>query len=281
MGKVAIVTDSTACIPDETIKKYGITELPMNLHWGNDLLLDGVDIQPEEFYQRLSKASVMPSTSQPAPIVFEKAFRSLLDQGYDVLSVVLSSKLSGTMASAIQAKNEIGSDRIALVDSLTTAMALGYLVLEVAEAIEKGATLAEAAQLAESAKDRTGVILTVDTLEFLHRGGRIGGAQHLLGTALNLKPILEIKDGRVESVEKIRTRSKAQARMLEIAAQRLAGKPVRVSILHANCEEDARNIQVQTAAKMNIVESSISPISPVLGTHVGPGTTGITYLLAA
>ncbi len=281
MGKVAIVTDSTACIPDEAKNKYGITVLPMNLHWGTDLLLDGVDIQPAEFYQRLAKSSVMPSTSQPAPIVFEKTFRNLLDQGYDVLSIVLSSKLSGTMASAIQAKNEIGSDRISLVDSQTIAMALGYMVLDAAKASEKGASLAEVTQQAEAAKNRAGVILTVDTLEYLHRGGRIGGAQHLLGTALNLKPILEVKDGRVESVEKVRTRSKAQARMMEIATQRFAGKPVSISILHANCEEDARSILAQAAAKMNLVESSISPISPVLGTHVGPGTTGITYLLAA
>ena len=281
MRKVAIVTDSTACIPAEAKNKYGITVLPMNLHWGNDLLLDGVDIQPAEFYQRLAKSSVLPSTSQPAPIIFEKAFRGLLDQGYDVLSIVLSSKLSGTMASAIAAKNEIGGDRIALVDSQTIAMALGYMVLEAAKICEDGASLAEAAHLAEQAISRAGVMLTVDTLEFLHRGGRIGGAQHLLGTALNLKPILEVRDGRVESVEKVRTRSKAQARMMEIASQRFAGKPVRISILHANCEEDARNILAQAAGKINMIEGSISPISPVLGTHVGPGTTGITYLLAA
>ncbi len=281
MAKVAIVTDSTACIPAERIKQYNITVLPLILHWGTETLLDGVDIQPAAFYERLAKATVMPSTSQAAPAVFEKAFRSLLDQGYDVLAPLLSGKLSGTMASAMQAKNEIGSDRIVLVDTLTTAMAMGFIVLEAARAIEQGASLAETAQVAERATSRSGVLLTVDTLEFLHRGGRIGGAQHLLGTALNLKPILEIADGRVESVEKIRTRSKAQARMLEIAARRIGDKPVRLAVLNANCEGDAQNIIENAKTKLNVLESYITPVSPVLGTHVGPGTTGITYLTAA
>ncbi len=279
MGKVAIVTDSTACMPSELVNQHQMTIIPMILNWGTETLLDGIDIQPDAFYQRLEKATVMPSTSQPAPIVFEKAFRKLLDQGYDVLALVLSAKLSGTMASAVQAKKDIDSDRIALVDTNTTAMALGFIILEACRAIQNGANLEEAAQQAEQAKKRSGVLLTVDTLEFLHRGGRIGGAQHLLGTALNIKPILEIDDGRVETVEKIRTRSKAQARMIEIAAQRVAGKPVRLAVLNANCEQDAQNILAQAITKMNVLEHYITPVSPVLGAHVGPGTTGITYLI--
>ena len=174
MPKVAIVTDSTGCIPDNLIKPYQITVAPQVLIWGNEVYEDGIDIQPTEFYQRLSNADVMPSSSQATPIKFEEIFRDLLAQDYDILAVLISEKLSGTISSAVQAKQSIGEDApIEIMDSYTTAMAMGFQVLEAAEAAEKGADLAECKAIIEAARSRCGVYLTVETLEFLHRGGRI------------------------------------------------------------------------------------------------------------
>lgn len=280
MGKVAIVTDSTACMPAEMVNRYGITVAPQVVIWGQETLRDGVDITADQFYERLAKAAVMPSTSQASPATFEKIYRDLLDKGNDVLAIVISHKLSGTYQSAILAKETIGGDRIAVVDSLTTAMAMGYIILEAAKAAEKGASLEECAAAAESAKARSGIVLTVDTLEFLHRGGRIGGAQRLMGTLLGLKPLLEVSDGRIEPLEKVRTRSKAHARMVEVVAERVGNKPVSIGVIHAVSLEGAENVLRMCCEKMNVVESNLASVSPAIGANIGPGVVGITYVMA-
>jgi len=279
MAKVAIVTDSTGCIPNELIGSYPVTVAPQVLIWGNDTFQDGIDIQPTEFYQRLAKATVMPSSSQVSPAGFERIFRDLLDQDYHVLAVLISAKLSGTIASAIQAKQNIGDDApIELVDSYTTAMAMGYQVLSVAKAAVDGASLSDCKELAENLRMRCGVYLTVDTLEFLHRGGRIGGASRFLGTALNIKPILKVEDGKIEPVEKVRTRSKAVTRLLELVEEEVGSKPVWISSLNANARSEAEGLLERIKERFNVIEGILSDVSPVIGTHVGPGTLGVTFM---
>lgn len=278
MGKVAIVTDSTACMPADMVSRFGISVAPQVVIWGPETLRDGVDISADQFYERLAKASVMPSTSQASPATFENIFRGLLEQGHDVLAVVISHKLSGTYQSAVLAKETIGSDRIAIVDSLSTAMAMGYILLEAAKAAEKGASLEECQAIAEAAKPRSGIVLAVDTLEFLHRGGRIGGAQRLMGTLLGLKPILEVSDGQIEPLEKVRTRGKAHSRMVEIVAERVGNKPVRIGVIHAVSLDSAEAVLKTCCEKMNVVESSLASVSPAIGANIGPGVVGITYM---
>jgi DegV family protein with EDD domain len=280
MSKVAIVTDSTSYIPDNLVQQYNIKVAPQVLIWGSETFQDGVDIMPDAFYQRLSKATVMPSTSQISIVSVENIFRSLLQEDYDVLGVFISSKLSGTMDSATKACEIINSDKIVILDSMTTAMALGFQALAAARAAAKGASLAECQAVAERARERSGVFVTVETLEFLHRGGRIGGAKRFLGTALNIKPILEIVDGRLEAVGQVRTRTKALNRLVELVAERTGGKkPLHLSAIHANSPVDAQTVMDKACEIFNVVEKLVAPVSPVIGTHAGPGTIGLCYLM--
>ena len=189
---IAFVTDSTAYIPAALVKQYAIGVAPQVLIWNGETFRDGIDIQPDEFYARLRTAKTMPTTSQVSVVTMQEIFTGLVEKGFEVLGVFISAKLSGTMQSCIQARDALGSaaGKVTLVDSNSTAMAMGFLVLAAARAAEQGATLADCVALVEKGRDHVGVYFAVDTLEFLHRGGRIGGAQRFIGSALNLKPIL-------------------------------------------------------------------------------------------
>lgn len=279
MSKVAIVTDSTAYIPDDLVQKHQIRIAPQVLVWGNETLRDGVDIQPEEFYKRLEKASTMPTTSQVTIGSFKDIFEELHSQGYDILAVLISSKLSGTIDSAVQARDMLPEAHIEIVDSFTTAMALGFIDLLAARAADEGASLADCKALAERATQHTGIVLAVDTLEFLHRGGRIGGGTRFLGTALNIKPVLEVTGGQIEAVERVRTRKKSLSRIVDLTEERIAGRqPVRLAALHANAPEEARALLEEAKARFGAAESVFSQVSPVVGTHAGPGTLGLAFL---
>jgi len=281
MPKVAIVTDSTAYIPDELVKKYNISVVPLILLWGHEAFEDGVDIQPSEFYDRLAHTKVMPTTSQATIPAMQSTFERLVEKGCDVLGVFISSKLSGTVQSAMQGRQMMtaGAEKVTIVDSNSTAMAMGWQVLAAARAAEAGEGLAECQKITEKARDHTGVYFVVDTLEFLHRGGRIGGAQAFLATALNIKPVLALQDGRVEAIDKVRTKSKALDRLMDLVNENTAGKtPLRLATLHVNAEAEARALLQRAAAKMNPVETIFTCVSPVIGTHAGPGTVGLAYM---
>ena len=282
MSKVAIVTDSTAYIPKDLREKYPISVVPQVVTWGEEVFEDDVTITPEQFYTRLRSAKVMPKTSQVSVVNMHKAFETLLAQGYEVLGMFVSSKLSGTFQSANLAREELtnGRDKIHLIDSETVAMALGFQVLAVVRAAQEGASVPDCLALAEKAKSHTGVYLTVDTLEFLHRGGRIGGAQRFLGTALNLKPVLAVEGGRIEPVERVRTRMKALDRVVEIVAEKCAGKsPVRIATLHADAQQDAKYLLDKIVPLVNPVETVMAAVSPAVGANAGPGTVGLAYMI--
>jgi DegV family protein with EDD domain len=281
MSKVAIVTDSTAYIPKELSKQLNISVVPLILIWGADSFEDGIDMLPEDFYKRMENSKVIPSTSQATIPAMQKSFERLIEQGYDVLGIFISSKFSGTVQSAIQAREMIqnGQDKIAILDSFFTTMALGWPVLTAARAADAGENLAACKQLAEKACNRTGVMFVVETLEYLRRGGRIGGAQAMLGTILNVKPLLEMQDGKIEAVEKIRTKRKALIRMLDLVEEKISGQtPIRLAIVHANAEVEALALLETARQRFNPVESIISPLSPVIGTHAGPGTVALAYM---
>jgi DegV family protein with EDD domain len=238
-----------------------------------------VDIQPSDFYARLKTAKSMPSTSQATPATFQRIFSELLEQDYQVLAILIAATLSGTISSATQARDMLPSAKIEIVDSKTTAMALGFQVLETAKAAQAGASLSECVSLAEHAQQHTGVVFAVDTLEFLHRGGRIGGANRFLGTALNIKPIMEVINGRVEAIEKVRTRKKSLLRLVELVEERAAGRtPVQLATLHANSADDAEELLNEAALRLNPIQKIYSEVSPVIGTHTGPGTVGLAYM---
>jgi DegV family protein with EDD domain len=279
MAKVAIVTDSTAYIPKDVVEEYQIQVIPLHLHWGEETFLDGVDILPEEFYTRLKQSNVNPTTSQPTPAAFKDVYEKLLEGGFEIINILISSKLSGTVDSAVQAKSFFPDAPIEIVDSQSTAMAMGFQVLAVTRAVADGASLAECKSLAEKTIKHTGVVFAVDTLEFLHRGGRIGGGARFLGTALKMKPILELKEGRVESVERVRTRKKSLDRLVELVVERVGGRtPVRLAALNAAARDDAQWLMKQISQRLNPTEMVFSEVSPVIGTHAGPGTVAIAYM---
>jgi DegV family protein with EDD domain len=208
------------------------------------------------------------------------AFMNLADQGFDVLGIFISSKLSGTIQSAEQAKEMMGAgrDKVTIVDSGATSMNLGFHVLAVARALENGASLSDCLAILEKIRENSGIFFAVDTLEFLHRGGRIGGAQRFIGSALNLKPILTLKDGKVEGIERIRTKTKAHDRLIELVAEKVKGKSnIRLATLHANAGEEAKALLDRAAKKINPIETLFTEVSPVIGTHTGPGTVGLAY----
>lgn len=279
MAKVAIVTDTTATIPKDALDEYDIKVAPQVLIWGEETLYDGVDITPGEFYTRLVKDKVHPTTSQVTPASFIKIFDELVPRGDEILAILISKKLSGSIESAVQAKALYPNAQIEIVDSESVAMALGFQVLAAARAAREGASLEDCKALAIQSIPHTGVVFAVDTLEYLHRGGRIGGGARFLGTALNLKPILEIRDGRVEAAERVRTRKKSLIRVLDLVEEQIAGRsPVRIASLHANAEEEARMLLEKAIARFNPVETFFTEVSPVVGTHAGPGTLGIAYM---
>lgn len=281
MSKVALVTDSTSYIPKDIREKLPITVVPQVVIWEGVTYEDDVTITTDQFYSRLRTAKVMPTTSQVSVVNMHKAFSSLLEQGYEVLCMVLSAKLSGTYQSAVLGRDQLasGKEKIEIIDTETTAMALGFQVLAVARAAAEGASMADCKALADKAKQHTGVYLTVETLEFLHRGGRIGGAQRFLGTALNLKPILAVEGGRVEPVERVRTRGKALDRVVEIVAEKCAGKsPIRIATLHADSPTDAKYMLDKITPILQPVESVFAAVSPAVGANAGPGTVGLAFM---
>lgn len=280
-NKVAIVTDSTAYLPEEYAKQYNISITPLSVIWGEEVQRDGVDILPHQFYERLSTSKVMPTTSQVTPAVMYDTFQSLMNADYDVLGIFISSKISGTVQSAMQASEMLSgaNHKFAIVDSLNTSMSMGWPVLAAARAAHAGAGLAECEKLAQEACKNSGMFFMVDTLEFLRRGGRIGGAQAMLGTMLNIKPILQLHEGRIEQADKVRTKQKAIQRVVELVAERINGRtPVRVAVTHANAEADAKSLLKVAQEKLNPIETIISPLSPVIGTHVGPGTLALSFM---
>ncbi len=277
MASVALVTDSTAYLPPSLVAEYGLTVVPLYVHFGEEGYRDGVEITPEHFYTRLRTARVIPTTSQPSAGDFIEAYRRLVEGGAtSIVSIHISSKLSGTVASALLAQEELPAVPIHVIDSLSTSMGLGYQVLEVARRLRAGRSVEEAVAAAESLRERVRILFVVDTLEFLHRGGRIGGAQAFLGSLLNLKPLLALREGRVDAVERVRTKKRAVERMLELLAAEIGKRePVNAAILHAAVPEEAASLGEEVRARMNCRELHVASLSPVIGTHTGPGTLGI------
>ena len=279
--KVAIVTDSTGYLPEDLVTKHNITVLPLDVIWGEETFKDGVDLLPSEFYTRLQNTKIMPSTSQVTIPYMQDAFDRLVAEDYDVLGIFISEKLSGTVNSAVQGRKMMksGQDRIHIFDSRETAMSLGFQALATARAAQDGASIEDCIAIAEKARDNVAVYFAVDTLEFLHRGGRIGSAKRLLGSAMHLKPVLSVQEGLVTSIESVRTKKKAHLRVLEIIKEEIGDRsPIRIASLQANATEDAKALMDLAQQEMDIVEVIHSEVSPVIGTHVGPGTVGLAYL---
>lgn len=276
MTKIAIVTDSTAYLPQDFVELHNIRVIPVKIHWDGTTLVDGVDITPTQFYERLEKSSNIPSTSQPSAGDFLKAFKELAPHYDGIVAPLISSGISGTAASAQAALPMFSEIPVEIIDTHSTCAGLGLVVTAVAHAVSDGKSLKEIKQLADGIVKRLKLFFVVDTLKYLHEGGRIGGASRYFGTALSIKPILHLDDqGKIDALEKVRTKGKATARLIQLAVEKADGKPVEVGVMHANALKEVKNLRDQLLEQLDCSQIEIYDISPAIGVHVGPGTIGL------
>jgi len=276
MSKIAIVTDSTAYLPKAFVDLHNIRVVPLKIHWDDTTFEDGIDINPTEFYDRLATSSTIPTTSQPPIDEFLQIYDELASDHDGIIVPVISSGISGTVSSAKTAASKFSKVPVEVIDSLSTAAGLAMVVKAVAQTVSDGTNLTSTKQLAEDVVHKLDLFFAVDTLKYLHKGGRIGGASRYFGAALSIKPILYLDDqGKIDALEKVRTKKKVIERLIELAVVKAAGNPVHVGIMHANALEEAKDIQKQLISQLDCRESGLFEISPVIGTHVGPGTLGI------
>ncbi len=276
--KIRIITDSSANIPKEALVGLDVVTIPLWLIWDEESFLDGIDIDPATFYQRLRDSQTLPTSSQPTVEEFMDFYKKAGADCDAIVSVLVSSKISGTITNANAAIQNLPEMEIHLVDAYSSSMGLGLAVLAAARAAAAGKSVAEVVAAAEAMRDRVNFIFVVDTLEYLHKGGRIGGAKRFLGTALSVKPLLEFRNGQIEAMEQVRTKRKAIARLLEIASERLAGTPMaEATVVDVDCKAEADEVGRMVEEQFHPQRMYRSEVSPVVGTHVGPGTIGLAF----
>ena len=274
--KIIVVTDSSASLPDQIKTGLDLRVIPLWLVWDNESFRDGVDIQPQAFYDRLRKSTNLPSSTQPSVQEFKEFFTQCKEYADAVVCVLASSKISGTVDSALAAKELVPDLTIRVVDSQFSAMGQGFIAVAAARTAASGKTMDEVVGSAEKMRDMVNLLFVVDTLEYLHKGGRIGGAKWLLGTALNIKPILHFDGGLIESLSQTRTKKKGVAELLDITEERLGGKRMAEgAVVHVDCLNEGKDLVELVKDRFNPDNIYISEVSPVVGTHVGPGGLGL------
>lgn len=273
---VAVVTDSTACLPPADLERHGIRVVPLRVTLGSRTAVDdGVDVTPTDVTWALREKYPV-STSRPSPAEFADAYRELLAGGADnVVSVHLSAALSGTWESAALAAQDFPHGAVRVVDSRSTAMALGYAVLAAATRAAAGASAAEVQGAATDVVDRTRTMFSVDTLEYLRRGGRIGTAAALLATSLSVKPLLQLVEGHIVPLDKVRTTSRATARLVELTTQAAGTGPADIAVHHLAAPERADALVASLReAIADLGECRVAELGAVIGAHLGPGVLG-------
>lgn len=277
MANIAIVTDSTANLPMEVIKQYNIHVVPVLLHWDGQTLRDGLDIAPAELYRRLRESTTVPTTSSPSVGDFLRTYAALSQKVDGIVSIHVSPKLSAIYQAAVTASGLIDEVPIKVMDCQSAAMAQGFVVLEAAKAAASGASLEEVVRRAESVIPRVRLYAFIETLEHLHRSGRVPAVATLLGSVFQVRPIFTLKDGVAHLVDRPRTRAKATQRILELMAADIGGAPVHVAIFHADAPEDAAFLQQEIARRFRCLELYVTEFTPVMGSHTGPGLLGVAF----
>jgi len=274
---IKIVTDSTAGLPQAMIRENDIRVIPLYVHFGEQAFKEGIEISNEQFYERLTKAEQLPTTSQPSVGEFYEVFKDLTEAGYEVVTLTISSKLSGTWNSAMAAQEMLPGAPISVVDSLSTSAGMALMIEAALEAIATGATHQQVAALLEQIKGQVHVLFVVDTLEYLAKGGRIGNAKAWMGTVLKIKPILILQEGAIEPCEQVRSKQKALIRLQELIEERVGGQgqQARVGVVHGMAPDVAQAVKQEISARLHCREPRVAEVGPVLGTHTGPGVIGV------
>ncbi len=283
MTRVAIVTDSTTCIPQQLLDDLEIHWLPYYIHRGDEELLDLVTITPEEFYIWMETAEDLPKTACPGTGDYLSKYTQLAEEGFkEIVSIHMTSKGSGAYQAARSAqemiKDKLPHLVIEVIDTLNVSMCHGWMVIEAARTALEGKSLSEVVQRVQQMVPVTRMLQTADTLKYLYMGGRIGRAQHLVGSVLNLKPLISMEDGIIVPVGTARSRKRAYKIMVEKieSAVGFMGK-IKIAYVHAAAEGEAYKIKELVEARLTVMESIIAELSPALGVHTGPGTAGLCY----
>jgi DegV family protein with EDD domain len=283
MGNVAIVTDSTAYLPEEYLKRYGIQVVPNIVSFGTESYKDGVEISGTEFFRRVKEGPIHPTTSVASLGEFLEVYKRAARTADHIVAIFLSSKLSNTFSVGQQAAAQFAQENkiaVDVVDSQATAMGLGFIALSAAKAANAGKSAPEVLKAAHDTVPNVGVVFTVETLEYLRRGGRVSGASAFVGGMLDLKPILRLEDGKVIPTERLRSKKKAVERVIDIVVEATKGKsPIRLATLHASVPEEAKQALEMVKQRLGgqVEEMILSEISPSVGAHAGPGTVGLAY----
>lgn len=283
MEKIALVSESTSAFFESHIGSVPVYPIHLDIYWDGKSYKDGIDMSTAQFYAKLQTTDTMPKTSQPTPTAFFNLYQQILADGYQIISVHTSKEISGTVDSAQQAKAMIGEDApIEVIDSRFSAMLLKMFMVEAAEAIEGGKTLQEVAAHVRDAISRSGIYFTVHTLEFLQKNGRLSSGQAFMGNLLKIRPILTFTDGKIVSIQKARTFKGALKVLKGYLFEALEGKELKQLVAsYCDNEEFIKGFLQGVVTEMGIEppeECCCAPLSPVVGTHTGPGSVGIAYI---
>lgn len=277
--RIAIVTDSTADLPPDTAREIGITVIPLTVNFGLQQYQDGVDITSEDFYPMLAASPTLPTSSQPSPAEFQAVYERLLQEHDSIISIHISSGLSGTINAALTAKEMVDGD-IHVVDSKSVSLGIGIIVLEAREMVEQGLGAAEIVARLEPVLKNTEVFFTLDTLEYLHKGGRIGKVAAVMGSLLNIKPIVRVVDGVYIPVAKVRRQEQALQEMVEQFKALASGREIkRLVVAHGAAEPAATRLASKLKETLGREPDLTMSVGPVIGVHTGPGTVGAAMIL--
>lgn len=284
MSKLAIVTDSTTCIPENLLNELRINTVPYYIHRGSEVLRDLVSIDRESFYKWLPGATQLPTTASPGPGDYVQTYQNLADQEGvgEIISIHMTSKGSGAYQAAMAAKSMIAETiprlKVEVIDTFNVSMCHGWMAIEAARAAIAGMNLGEVVERVREMIPITKMVQTADTLKYLYLGGRIGRAKHLIGSLLNIKPLIGMEDGVIVPLGTARSRKQAYRMMTEIVEKSIgAGAMIKIAYVHAAAQEEALKIQELIEERFVVVESLFCELTPALGVHTGPGTAGLCY----
>lgn len=275
---VRIVTDSTADLPPATARELGVSVVPLSVTFGEETFLEGVDMSPDLFYERLVNSKVLPTTAAPSVGQFKEAYEEALKEADEIVSIHISSKLSATHNSAVQAANQLSDTgaKLEVVDSGLVSLGLGIVVMAAARAAQQGGSLEEITNLVKDMIGRVHILVVLNTVEYLRRGGRIGRARAFLGSMLAVKPLLSIRDGEVAPEERVRTKKAAHERLFQIATS--YPNVVEYAVAYSTNASDAEELRRRLAEAEPQARITMSKIGPVIGVHTGPGVLGVGIL---
>lgn len=274
---VKIVTDSTSDLPKEVAKELGITVVPLNVHFDLDTFKDGVDMEADQFYHRLLTSPVLPKTSAPSPGLFKDSYNRLAQESQEIVSIHISSRLSGTYEAALAGKQDIAKTcHIEVIDSKSASMGLGLIAIAATKAAKEGAAMNEVLKVVQDSIKGIYLAAALDTLEFLQKGGRIGRAQAWLGSILSIKPIISLAEGEVIPLERVRTRAKAVDRVYQLLEEHLPAREL--AVIYSTDAEEANKMVTHVKEIFPQQPVYLARFGPVLGTYVGPDSLGIITL---